>query len=116
MPDPVLVARAPATLKRTILQTFDVPAGDAETVIARSELGPNQITARHSHPGPEAGYVIEGSGGILVEGRPPIVLEAGQSYQLGAGVPHALRSDARGINVVVTWAKAKGQPLASPTD
>lgn len=115
MPDPVLVV-ASSDLKRTILETFDVPAGLSETVVGQSELGPNRITTRHSHPGPEAGYVIRGSGSILVEGRAPIVLKAGQSYQLAAGVPHAVGSGPQGIQLLVTWVKSKGQPLASAAD
>ncbi len=115
MPSPV-VAEAQASLKRTILQTFDIPGSESETVIARSELGPNRVTSRHNHPGPEAAYVLEGSGSILADGRPPIVLKAGQSYQIAAGVPHAVQSGPQGITFIVTWAKAKGQPLASPTD
>ncbi len=111
MPD---VAVAPTVLKRTILQTFDVPAGDTETVMAQSELGANLTTARHSHPGPEAAFVIEGSGSILPDGSPPIILTAGQSYQLEAGIPHAVQSGPNGIKFVAIWSKAKGMPLASP--
>ncbi len=115
MPSPV-VAQAPASLKRTILQTFDVPDSQSETVIAHSELGPNRITGRHAHPGPEAAYVIAGSGSILVDGRPAMVLKPGQSYQLPAGIPHAVQSGPQGITLVATWTKAKEQPLASLID
>jgi quercetin dioxygenase-like cupin family protein len=47
-------------IKRTLLQTFDVPGTHFETVIALVEIVPNVTTERHTHPGPEAGYILEG--------------------------------------------------------
>ncbi len=113
MPDPTLVAQAPATLKRTTLETFDLPAGACEAVIGIAELGPNQSVASHSHAGPEGGYVVAGSGAINAPGRAPIKLSAGQSYQLEAGVAHEVSSGPEGIKLVVTWAKRKGEPLTA---
>lgn len=104
----------PQTIKRTILQRFDVPGTDYETVIALSELAPNRDGGRHSHPGPEAGYVLQGSGAILVDGQPPLSLAVGQSYKLAAGTVHDVRSGPDGIKLIVTWVVAKGKPLASP--
>ncbi len=115
MPDSV-VAPARAALKRTILQSCDIPDSPSESVLARAELGPNQLSDRHAHPGPEAAYVLEGSGSILIEGRLPIVLKAGESYQLAARVPHAVQSGPQGFTAVVTWVKPKGEPLTLPMD
>ena len=58
--DPPGGQMAPPAAKRTILQKFDVPAGDRETVVVLIESAPNTDFARHTHPGPETGYIVEG--------------------------------------------------------
>ena len=104
----------PQALKRTILQTFDVPAGSYQTMIGISEIGPDDNGGRQSHPGPEAGYVLAGSGTIVIEGRPPLKLAAGQSYKLAAGIVHEVRGGPKGVKLLVTWVVQKGQPLDAP--
>ena len=41
---------------------------------------------RHTHPGVETGYVLEGELDLLIDGQPPKKLKAGDSYQIPAGV------------------------------
>ena len=69
-------------LKRTVLQKFDVPAGDRETVTALIEIPPNMDVARHTHPGPEVDYIIEGEVNLVVEGQPPKTYKAGDSFAI----------------------------------
>jgi quercetin dioxygenase-like cupin family protein len=102
-------------LKRRILQTFDVPNAAYETVLGVSELPPHETTDRHTHPGPEAAYVLQGSGTILADGQPPLQLQEGHSYKLAPGIVHELKSGPHGIRAVVTWSVSKGRPFASPT-
>jgi len=106
-------AAAPA-IKRTVLQKFDVPAGDRETVSALVELGPNMDAARHTHPGPETGYIVEGEITLNAEGQPPKLLKVGDSYYVPAGTPHSGRSGANGVKFVGIYVVEKGKPLASP--
>ncbi|MDR3510386.1 MAG: cupin domain-containing protein [Caulobacteraceae bacterium] len=108
-------AQQPQALKRALLQSFDVPGSDYETVIGTSELGPNAVTGRQSHPGPEGGYVVQGRGTIVVDGRPPLALKAGQSYKLAPGAWHTVRSGPNGVKLVVVWVVRKGEPLDTPT-
>jgi quercetin dioxygenase-like cupin family protein len=103
-------------LKRTFLQTFDVPGGDYQTIIGTSEFAPNASIGRHSHPGPEGGYVLRGGGTILVDGQPPLALQAGQTYKVAPGVAHDVRSGAEGMTLIVTWVVEKGKPFASPAN
>ena len=101
-------------LKRDMLQTFDVPGTGYETRIGTSELGPNERSGRQSHPGPEGGYVLAGSGTVKVDGQPPMAVKAGQSYKLAAGAVHDVQSGPDGVTLLVTWVVRKGQPLATP--
>jgi quercetin dioxygenase-like cupin family protein len=103
-------------LKRELLQTIEVPGGAYETVIGTSELGPNRMASRQSHPGAEAGYVLQGSGSILVDGQPPITLRASQSYKLAPGAVHEVRTGPHGMKLIVIWVVEKGKPLVSPAN
>src|ERR1700741_1114083 len=86
---------APAPIKRTPLQKVDVPGSPTmEVITGIAEIIPNVNIGRHTHPGAETGYVIEGSLTLLVEGKPPIALKPGDSYQVpGNAVPDAKRGE-----------------------
>ena len=102
------------TIKRTPLQKFDVPGTNYETVIGIAEVVPNVNIGKHTHPGPESGYVLEGEMTLLVEGQPPKPLKAGESYQVPPGTPHDAKTGPGGAKVLATYVVEKGKPLASP--
>ena len=56
-------------IKRTPLQKFDVPGTNYETVIGLAEIVPNVNIGRHTHPGPESGFMLEGD--FVFVGRRP---------------------------------------------
>ena len=103
-----------AGLKRTVIQKFDVPAGDRETVVAVIEIPPNTDVARHTHPGPEVDYVLEGDLVLNVEGIGPKPYKAGDSFAIPQGTPHGGKSGPNGTKLVGTYVVEKGKPLASP--
>jgi quercetin dioxygenase-like cupin family protein len=102
------------TIKRTPLQKFDVPGTGYETVIGIAEIVPNVMIGRHTHPGPESGYVLEGEMVLMIQGQPDKPLKAGQSYQIPAGAVHDGKSGPQGAKVIATYVVEKGKPLASP--
>ena len=108
------LAQPAEPIKRTPLQRFDVPGTNYETVIGIAEIAPNVNVGRHTHPGPESGYVLEGDFTLLVEGQPPVALEAGGSYKIAAGAVHDARAGDKGAKVLATYVVEKGKPLASP--
>jgi quercetin dioxygenase-like cupin family protein len=103
-----------ATIKRTPLQKFDVPGTNYETVIGMAEIVPNVLIGRHTHPGPESGYMLDGDMTLLVDGQPPLELKAGQSYKVPPGAVHDAKTGAKGAKVIATYVVEKGKPLASP--
>ena len=103
-----------ATIKRTPLQKFDVPGTNYETVIGMAEIVPNANIGRHTHPGPESGYMVEGEMVLFVEGQPEKTVKAGQSYQVPPGAVHDAKTGPNGAKVVATYVVEKGKPLASP--
>lgn len=104
---------APA-IKRTLLQKFDVPGTSYETVIAIAEVGANTNIGRHSHFGPESGYMLEGEISLLIDGQAPKTIKAGESYQIPAGAIHDGKSGPQGGKVIATYVIEKGKPLATP--
>jgi mannose-6-phosphate isomerase-like protein (cupin superfamily) len=108
----VLTAAPAQTIKRTPLQRFDVPGTNYETLIdggwCLTSIG------RHTHPGPESGYVLEGEMVLMIEGQPDKLIKAGESYQVPPGAIHDGRAGPKGAKVVATYVVEKGKPHASP--
>ena len=101
-------------IKRTPLQRFDVPGTVFETVIGIAEIAPSIAIGRHTHPGPESGYVMAGSFQLLIDGQAPRLLNVGDSYQVPAGAVHDAKAGPEGAKVIATYVVQKGQPLAAP--
>lgn len=111
---PPAVTQGAGNIKRTPLQKFDVPGTSYETVIGIAEIAANVTIGRHTHPGPESGYLLEGAFTLLVEEQPPRELKAGDSYVVPAGVVHDARTGPQGAKVIATYVVEKGKPLATP--
>jgi quercetin dioxygenase-like cupin family protein len=109
---PALAQDAP--IKRTPLQKFDVPGTNYETVIGIAEIVPNVNIGRHTHPGPESGYVLEGEMTLLIDGQAPQELKAGQSYKIPPSAVHDAKTGPKGAKVIATYVVEKGKPLATP--
>jgi len=103
-----------ANIKRTPLQKFDVPGAGYETVIGLAEIAPNANVGRHTHPGIEGGYLIEGGMMLLVEGQPPKEIKPGDSWQIPPGTIHDAKAGAGGAKVIASYVVEKGKPLATP--
>jgi len=71
------------------------------------------VIGRHTHPGPDAGYLPEGEF-VLIEGQSPKPLKAGESYQVPSGAIHDATSGAGGAKILAVYIVHKGEPLASP--
>jgi quercetin dioxygenase-like cupin family protein len=101
-------------LKRTILQRTDGPATGYETVIVSVEIEPGALVARHTHPGVESSFVIEGETDLSIDGQPTRTVSAGQGFQVPTGVPHSAKNGDKTSRLAATYVVEKGKPLASP--
>ena len=101
-------------VKRTPLQKVEFPGDRHATLIVLVEIAPNGVVARHTHPGIEMGYVVEGEGVLTVEGQGDQPLKPGGSYQVPPGVPHSARNGDKPQKIIATFAVEKDKPLASP--
>jgi quercetin dioxygenase-like cupin family protein len=104
-----------AMFKRTELQRGDLSISGREAVQTLAEIPSGVASGRHTHPGEEIGYIVEGVVVMEVEGKPPVTLKAGDVFLIPAGRIH----NARNIGTVTskmlsTYVVEKGKPLASP--
>jgi quercetin dioxygenase-like cupin family protein len=108
-------AQTPPGIKRTDLQRQDISAPGREVIQVLVEFAPGVAFPKHSHPGEEVVYVVEGSLEYEVEGKPPVTLEAGDVLFIPAGAPHAARNVGAGKGAeLATYIVEKGRPLVTP--
>ena len=101
-----------AGTRRIDLQRHDLSAPGREVIQARVEIDPGVTAARHSHPGEEIIYVIEGTLEYQVEGKPPVTLKAGDVLFIPAGTIHTAKNVGSGPGAeLATDVVEKGKPL-----
>lgn len=102
-------------VKRRILSQMDGPAPGYQTIIVEAEIEAGTPVARHTHPGVESGYILEGEIELPIEGQQTRVLKTGDAFQVPAGAPHAGgKASAGRVRITSTYVVEKGKPLASP--
>lgn len=102
-------------LTRQLVGRADVSVPGREAVVARVEVAPGARAGRHTHPGDEISYVLEGESELLIDGQPPRIVKAGESFVIPAGVVHdAHNASSAPVKLVGVYVVEKGKPLASP--
>jgi quercetin dioxygenase-like cupin family protein len=109
-----LAAQQP-TFKRTVLQQGDISVPGREVITAVAEFQPGATPGRHTHPGEEVGYVIEGTLLLEQDGKAPVTLKAGGTFLIPAGRIHNATNTGSGTaRILATYIVEKGKPLATP--
>ena len=112
---PFLISAQPAGFKRIPVQRVDLSAPGREAVQAVAELPAGMAVGRHTHPGEEVSYVLEGTVLLLIDGQPPREVKAGEGFAVPAGVVHDAKvAGDKGSKVLATYIVEKGKPLATP--
>jgi quercetin dioxygenase-like cupin family protein len=107
-------AQQPDPIKRTVVQKAEFPGSTMATLLVMIEVVPNGLAARHTHPGVETGYVIDGSMELAIGSQPPATFKQGDTYMIPATVPHSVKAGPAGVKLVATFVVEKDKPLASP--
>src|SRR5262245_60389807 len=109
-----LHAQAPG-FTRKLVQDQNLSVADRHAVQALAEFVPGGVAGKHTHPGEELGYVMEGTLELQIEGQPPRLVKAGESFFVPAGVVHDGKNVGSGpAKVLATYIVEKGKPVASP--
>lgn len=99
-------------IKRVDLQRHDLSAPGREAIQVRVEFAPGAAFPKHTHPGEEIIYVLEGSLEYQVEGKAPATLKAGDVLFIPAGTIHAAKNVGSGNGAeLATYVVEKGKPL-----
>ena len=107
----------PPGIKRTDLMRNDLSTPGREVIQVLVEFAPGVAFPKHSHPGEELVYVVEGSLEYALEGRPPVTLNAGDVLFISAGTPHAVRNvGSDKAAELATYLVTKGKPLLVPSE
>jgi quercetin dioxygenase-like cupin family protein len=102
-------------IKRREISRADLTGTNMEVVLVETEIPPGAFSQRHTHPGEEAFYVLEGTT-VEAPGQPPIVREAGTGGINARDVPHAgykVVGD-KPLKMVNVYIVDKGKPIATP--
>ncbi len=107
----VALAQGPG-LTRKDLQRNDLSIPGREVVQVLVGIAPGAVAPRHTHPGEEIVYVVEGSLEYALEGRPPVTLKAGDVLFIPTGTPHEVKNVGSGnASELATYIVEKGKPL-----
>ena len=107
-------AQAPG-IKRTDALRHDLDVSGREVVQVRVDIPPGGLAARHSHPGVEIAYVLEGSLEYQFDGKPPVTLKTGDALFIPAGTIHSAKNVGSGNGAeLATYIVEKGKPLVVP--
>ena len=99
-------------IKRTDLQRYDLSVPGREVVQVRIDFEAGTAFGKHSHPGEEIIYVIEGLLEYQVAGKPPVTLKAGEVLFIPAGTVHSAKNVGTGNAAeLATYVVEKGKPL-----
>lgn len=98
--------------KRTDLQRHDLSAPGREVIQTRVDFAPGYVSPKHTHPGEEVIYVIEGTLEYGVEGRPTQTYKAGEVLMVPAETVHWAKNVGTDNGTeLATYIVEKGKPL-----
>jgi quercetin dioxygenase-like cupin family protein len=109
---PLLAAQAQQVgTKRKDLQRHDLSVPGREVIQVRVDFDPGYVAPRHTHPGEEIIYVLEGSLEYEIGGK-SVTVKPGDVLFVPAGVVHSAKNVGSGNGAeLATYIVEKGKPL-----
>ena len=100
---------------RKILSQADDPVPGYVTMLVEATIDAGVPVARHTHPGIESAYVLEGGFELPIQGQATRTIKAGDGFQIPPETPHAggKPGDVK-TRILITYVVEKGKPLATP--
>ena len=100
-----------AGTKRTDLQRHDLSAPGREVVQVRVDFDPGYVSPRHTHPGEEIIYVLEGTLEYEIDGK-KVTAKPGDVLFVPAGTVHSAKNVGTSNGAeIATYVVEKGKPL-----
>ncbi|KAB1069322.1 cupin domain-containing protein [Methylobacterium planeticum] len=98
-------------IKRNTLSKTDVPGGNMIAILMTVDVPAGVDVPRHTHPGIESTYVLEGEAELYVQGQPDMKLMPSGAFQVPPEVPHGIRNVAKPMKLSITYIVDKDKPL-----
>jgi quercetin dioxygenase-like cupin family protein len=110
-----LALAQPAGLGRTDVLKHDLDVPGREVVQVRVDFGPGVVAPRHSHPGVEVAYVLEGTIEYQIDGKLPVILKTGDALFIPDGAVHTAKNVGSGkASELATYIVEKAKPPFVP--
>lgn len=101
-----------AGIARTEVVRHDLPEPGREALQVRVDFPAGSAFPKHTHPGIEIAYVLEGTMEYQLDDQPPVTLKAGQALFIPTGTPHSAKNVGSGsASELATYLVEKGKPL-----
>jgi quercetin dioxygenase-like cupin family protein len=99
--------------KSLLQQDSTIPGYQAIMNIVEIPVGVREV--RHTHPGPLAGYILEGTLVLEHEGRATATYKAGEAFLVEAGKIHqGINMGDVPVKILATLMVEKGKPATAP--
>ena len=99
-------------ITRSDIVRHDLAVAGREVIQVRVDFAQRVAFGRHSHPGAEVAYVLEGTLEYQFEGESPVTLKAGEALFIPAGTIHAAKNVGTGNAAeLATYIVETGKPL-----
>jgi quercetin dioxygenase-like cupin family protein len=107
----VMNAQQPGITRSDVVR-HDLAVAEREVIQVRVNFARGVAFGRHSHPGAEVAYVLEGTLEYQLDGAPPVTLKTGEALFIPAGTIHAAKNVGTGNAAeLATYVVEKGKPL-----
>jgi len=101
-------------LVRRVIQRAPSSIPGREIVQVETEIPVGVESGWHVHPGEEVGFIVAGNVEMQVQGRPTVILHAGDGFLIPPRTPHNARDlGPETGRMLSTYIVEQGQPLAS---
>jgi quercetin dioxygenase-like cupin family protein len=102
--------------RRTDLQRHNLSTPGREVVQVRVDFDAGYVSPRHTHPGEEIIYVLEGTLEYEIGSKPPVRVQPGDVLFVPAGTIHSAKNIGSGNGAeLAAYVVEKGKPLITLT-
>jgi quercetin dioxygenase-like cupin family protein len=108
-------AEEQSVIQRKSLRQEDSPIPGYQMIMNIVEIPASSREVRHTHPGPLAGYILEGTLILENEGHPTTTYKAGESFFVAANTIHqGINMSSAPVKLLATLMFEKGKPATVP--
>ena len=108
-------AANPVRIENLLRSELEVVDG-AEVIVSVVEIGPNFSLPKHYHPGEEFVYLLNGTATLWQQGKPDVVLNAGEVYKIPLEQVHTAMTSDSSATALVFRVHKKGAPDRVPVE